>query len=165
LIWLQIYREGEMTRQGVEEFVSASRERIDDALASLVADGRLETRAPNGQEVFVTTKLLIPVGEEAGWEAAVVDHHRAVCNAVAAKAMSRNHAAPEADLNAGMTLSFKIWPGHPKEPEVRRLLADTRAQLLPFWDEFVKEKHPPREGAYKVHFYFGQYLSDSERYQ
>src|SRR5690606_31877111 len=36
LIWLQIYREGEMTRQDLEEFVSASRLRIDDALALLV---------------------------------------------------------------------------------------------------------------------------------
>jgi hypothetical protein len=57
------------------------------------------------------------------------------------------------------TLTFDLWPGHPKERDVRQLLAQTRAIALPLWEEVnassKKEAHP---GAYQVHVYFGQYV-------
>lgn len=162
LIWLQLYREGEMTRQSIQEFIHLSSIRIDEALAFLIGEGRIEVRKRDGDEVFVSTKLLIPVGEEAGWEAAVVDHHRVVCNAIAAKFAQGRNGSHAADLHGGTTLSFDLWPGHPYEAQVRRLLSDTRAKALPLWEEFVEFQGETRPGAYKIHFYFGQYLADGE---
>lgn len=162
LIWLQLYREGEMTRDSIQEFIHLPTHRIDEALAFLTSEGRVEVRTRDGGEVFASTKLLIPVGEEAGWEAAVVDHHRVVCNALAAKFAGPRPESRADDLHGGTTLSFDIWPGHPHEKEVRRLLADVRAQALPLWEDFVEFQGESRPGAYKVHFYFGQYLSKKD---
>jgi hypothetical protein len=70
-------------------------------VARLVADERirLETRADG--VYCVTDHCLIPVGQAAGWEAAVVDHHRAVVNALAAKAMSGQHVSAAGDQVGG----------------------------------------------------------------
>ena len=162
LIWLQLYREGEMTRQSIQEFVNVSAARIDEALSFLLSESRIDVRTENGVDAFVSSKLRIPVGEEAGWEAAVADHHRVLCNAIAAKVTRGVQTSHPDDLNGGTTLAFDLWPGHPREGDVRRLLADVRAKALPLWDEFVEYKGPRREGGYKVHFYFGQYLSEGE---
>jgi hypothetical protein len=103
--------------------------------------------------------VLIPVGETAGWEAAVIDHYGSVLNAIAAKLASRAHTSAAADEVGGTTLAFDLWPGHPREQEVRGLLRETRARVLPLWEEVeaYNREHPSSE-TYRVHFYCGQYL-------
>jgi len=98
-------------------------------------------------------------GEAAGWEAALVEHHRAVLNSIAATATSSRGRSAQSGESGATTLSFDVWPGHPKEQEIRQLLAQTRAAVLRLWAEANQSHdHGSRSGAYQVHFYFGQYV-------
>ena len=108
----------------------------------------------------MTEQCFIPPGQAAGWEAAIVDHHRAVLNALAAKVVSGHHVATAADEMGGTTLAFDLWPGHPFEDEVRKLLATVRGQIWPLWERvaaYNKENRP--DVTYKVTFYCGQHLA------
>jgi hypothetical protein len=97
-------------------------------------------------------------GEAAGWEAAIVEHHRAVLNSIATTATCGRRAAQNGETGA-TTLRFDVWPGHPKEREIRQLLAQTRAAALQLWAEANEScEHGSHPGAYQVHFYVGQYL-------
>ena len=64
---------------------------------------------------------------------------------------------------SGTTLTFDLWPGHPREQEVRGLLSGARAQLLPLWEEVeaYNRDHAGPE-TYQVHYYCGQYLVEEE---
>lgn len=98
-------------------------------------------------------------GAAAGWDTAIAEHHRAVLNAIAAAATSSNgHSASSAEVG-GATLRFDLWPGHPKEPEVLQLLAQTRAAALRLREEVNEssQRHS-HSGAYQLHIYFGQYV-------
>jgi hypothetical protein len=159
LVWLQIYREGPMTLHQLCQAVPFPPDEIAGAVATLTADGRVSRQTHAGSEVLAAEQLLIPVGESAGWEAAIVDHHQAVLNAIAAKLASGSRVSATSDEVGGTTLTFDLWPGHPREQEVRRLLATTRATVLPMWEEvteFNKTNQGP--GTYQIHFYFGQYV-------
>ena len=107
----------------------------------------------------LTEQCLIPLGQAAGWEAALVDHHRAVLTALAAKVVGGSHVSRASDENGGTTLSFDVWRGHPHEAEVRQLLAGVRSQVIPLWEkvEAYNREHPT-ETTCKVNFYCGQHV-------
>ena len=66
-------------------------------------------------------------------------------------------------LLGGTTLSFDLWPGHPFEADVRRLLADVRNQIIPLWEKVEEHnKANPPEPSCKVSFYCGQHLAYSD---
>ncbi len=161
LVWVHLYPASPMKVQRLAEVVGLSDAAFEDAIELLVADERirLETR-PDGT-YCVTDRCLIPVGEAAGWEAAVVDHHRAVLNALAAKVVNGKHVSAAADQVGGTTLTFDLWPGHPREPQVQRLLAAVRSQVIPLWDEVAayNRQHRP-DNSYTVTFYCGQNLTE-----
>jgi hypothetical protein len=163
LAWLEIYRGGPMSLDQLAQALPFSAEKLADAVATLTADGRVSRQSQGGNDVLTAEHLLIPVGEAAGWEAAIVDHHRVVLNAIAAKVTSGSRVSATSDEVGGTTLTFDLWPGHPMEREVRRLLATTRATVLPLWEEVTESnKTNQGAGAYQVHFYFGQYLVAEE---
>lgn len=163
LVWLQVYREGPMTREGLMQLTRASSEELDAILETLVADGRVSRQSRNGEVLLEAQELLIPIGETAGWEAAVVDHHRTVMNAIAAKVTTGNRVSGSQDEGGGTTLTFDLWPGHPKEQEVRQLLSRTRSNILPLWEEVANcQAEHPRSAKYQVHFYCGQHLVEED---
>ncbi|MGC4065100.1 MAG: hypothetical protein QM784_10735 [Polyangiaceae bacterium] len=159
LVWVHVYRGSPIHKDTLAQMLPLTPAALDSAIAHLVADERirLETR-PDGI-YCATERCLIPVGEAAGWEAAVIDHHRAVLNALAAKLTGGKHVSAAADEVGGTTLAFDLWPGHPKEQEVRKLLSTVRQQVIPMWNEVAEYNRVNRpEETYKVTFYFGQYL-------
>ncbi len=163
LVWLQVYREGPLSLERLSQLVPQSREALEEALASLTNDGRVRAERQGSEDVYAAEHVLVPLGEAAGWEAAVVDHHRTVLNAIAAKITSGNRVSAKRDEVGGTTLTFDLWPGHPKEAEVRRLLAATRSTVLPLWDEvtaYNDENQGTLQGpnTYQVHYYCGQYV-------
>jgi hypothetical protein len=159
LVWLQIYREGPVTLDQLAKCLPFSRPELALAVATLTADGRVERQVRSSEEVFTAERVLIPIGEAVGWEAAIVDHHRVVLNAIAARATLGSGRSSPTDELGGTTLTFDLWPGHPNEREVRQLLAQFRAAALPLWEEVNQSsKNDLRSGAYQVHFYFGQYV-------
>lgn len=159
LVWVQVYREGPLHEARLSELLPLAKPALDAALQRLQREERIRAeQRPDG--VFYTTeRCLIPVGEAAGWEAAVIDHHRAVLSALAAKVVSGKHVSAARDEVGGTTWSFDLWPGHPKEQEVRALLARLRSEVVPLWDEVAEynREHRPAE-TYKVTVYCGQYL-------
>ncbi len=163
LVWLQVYREGPVSSEQLAKLVALTGEAIDAALAMLLADGRVRLERREAGEYWATDECLIPVGEEAGWEAAVIDHHQAVLNALAAKLGSGRRSSARDDEVGGTTLTFELWPGHPHEAQVRRLLATARAAVIPVW-EAVSEynRQQPKRDTYQVHFYCGQYVVTEE---
>jgi hypothetical protein len=163
LVWVQVYREGPLDRDRLAQLVPLPDPALDAALAALVEDGRIRRESVNERERFVAEHVLIPLDGEAGWEAAVADHHRAVVNAIAAKLTQGARKSKAADEVGGTTLTFDLWPGHPREQEVRSLLRSTRAQVLPLWDEVTEyNRTHARDDAYQVHYYCGQYIVAEE---
>lgn len=163
LVWVQIYREGPLTFDRLTHLVPLSRSALQAAVDALAADGRIRREMRDGIEHLTAEHVLIPVGETAGWEAAVVDHHGAVLTAIAAKLSMQTRTSTVADEVGGTTLTFDLWSGHPREQEVRALLRSTRATVLPLWEEVEEynRQHTGKE-TYKVHYYCGQYLVEEE---
>ncbi len=163
LVWVHVYRSSPLHMQELRRLVQLPAEAIDAAVERLVKDNRiwLESRA-NG--VYCRAeRCLIPLGQAAGWEAAIIDHHRAVLNALAAKVVSGRHVSTAKDEVGGTTLSFDLWPGHPHEAEVRKLLATAREQFLPLWEKVAAYNRANRPDlTYKVTFYCGQYLVEED---
>jgi hypothetical protein len=163
LVWVHVYRSSPLRRDELARLLPLPAPVLGAAIDSLVADERirLETR---GDGVYcVTHRCLIPVGQAAGWEAALIDHHRAVLSALAAKVVSGKHVSRASDEVGGTTVSFDLWPGHPREAEVRALLAASREQIIPLWNEVAEynRQHRP-DKTYKVTYYCGQYLLGEE---
>jgi len=163
LIWLKVHREGSLDRARLDELVVLPARTIDSALDSLVADGRIKRERIGDAERFSAEEVVIPLGEAAGWEAAVVDHHRAVLAAIVAKLTKGSTSSTPSDEVGGTTLAFDLWPGHPREVEVRSLLRSTRATILPLWEEVSEyNRHNGHSGTYQAHFYCGQYVAEEE---
>ncbi len=162
--WLQIYREGPLDLEALERLVPVPKDNLMEAIELLVSTGRVtKSDAEEGAPLLSTEQVLLPLGEEKGWEAAVVDHHRTVMNVLAAKLTGPKTTA-RSDEVGGSTFSFTLWPGHPMEAEIRGLLADTRGRLLPVWDRLVEynESHPSHDDEYKVDYYCGQSIVEEE---
>ena len=163
LVWVHVYRSSPLKLDELRRQVALPAVALERAVERLVQDKLiwLEDR-PEGV-YCATERCLIPLGQASGWEAAIVDHHRAVLNALAAKLDSGRHVSCAIDEVGGSTFSFDLWPGHPYEQEVRKLLSTSRAQILPLWDKvaaYNRENRP--DATYKVTFYCGQYLVEEE---
>lgn len=166
LVWLHVYREGPISKETLAQGLALAPADLEAAIQTLVEDGRLEREDREDATYYRADHCLIPIGETAGWEAAVIDHHRTVLNAIAAKIASGHRTSTKRDEVGGTTLSFDLWPGHPLEAEVRNLLASTRSTVIPLWERVMMHNESNQhqgEGAYQVHFYCGQYLLEEEK--
>src|SRR5688572_27340794 len=105
LVWLQVYREGSTTLERLRQLVPVSTETLEEAISTLIADGRVTRATKDGEEVFTAEQVLIPIGEAAGWEAAIVDHHRTVLAAIASKISSGTRTSAKSDEVGGTTLT------------------------------------------------------------
>jgi len=166
LVWVQVYREGPLHTARLATLLPLPQAALDAALRRLVREERVRLEQRADGTYCTTQQCLIPVGEAAGWEAAIVDHHRAVLSALAAKVVSGKHTSAAADEVGGTTWSFDLWPGHPREHEVRKLLASLRSQVVPLWNDVAayNREHRPAH-TYKVTVYCGQYLVMDEEEQ
>jgi len=156
--WVHVYQDGPITRSALLHQLPLSDDQLDAALRSLVADGRISKTGTNGESRYSAERCLIPVENEAGWEAAVMDHHRAVMTALALKVRGGAPSGTTASELGGSTFVFDLCPNHPHEAEARALLLETREKMSHLWDKVVAH-NGSREKAdddYKVTFYFGQ---------
>jgi hypothetical protein len=164
LVWVHVYRGSPLAKSKLADVLPLPEAALEAAIARLVREERIRVEQRPDGEYCTTDQCLIPVGEAAGWEAAVIDHHRAVLSALAAKLVSGKHVAAAADEVGGTTWSFDLWPGHPREQEVRQLLASLRQKVVPLWNEVAEynREHRPAH-TYRVTVYCGQYVvTDAE---
>ena len=156
LAWLAIYR-GATRDNEVADSLRMSPERARDLIETLLASGRIE-RNPSDGKLRAGT-LTIPVGSEQGWEAAVLDHFRAVANAIANKVRQGQVRSELSDVIGGGTLSFDLQPGHPFEKQVTQLLDRVRTDVNGLWSQvnaWNREHSLDDEQRFRVWFYFGQ---------
>jgi hypothetical protein len=165
VVWLTVCRDGPLSRQAIADSTELARPAVDSALADLLADARIERQDSEEGELFGARRCLIPLGSAAGWEAALLDHHQAVLNAMAAKVAAGAHSSSARDETGGCTLGFELWPGHPEELAVRGILARLRADATSVWDRVTAHnasaKHA-ESGRYNVTFYLGQHVRRDE---
>ncbi len=161
LVWVLVHRQGPVSSDALAQELRLDADEIERALERLLADGRIRAEEVAGERVFRADQCIIPLGSRAGWEAAIVDHHRALVTALLAKLRAGGRSAAADDEIGGSTFTFDLWPGHSCEAKTRGLLARLRAELLELWDEVDGEPMPagmPRDRQYRVTFYCGQSL-------
>jgi hypothetical protein len=168
LVWLAVYDRQEVARATLLQSLPFRSSLSAQALSTLVADGRIEAFERSGEAWLRCSTLMIPVGDERGWEAAVFDHFRAVCTAIAGKLSTLGARSRANDAIGGTTLSFDLEPGHPFESEVYGLLRRARADANVLWDRVTayNAQHPiDPERRIEVTFYIGQNVVGDERLQ
>lgn len=161
LLWLEIARRTGVTAEELSELLPIPETVRSEALLQLVDEGRVSLI--DGR--YRSDTALIPVGAEAGWEAAVFDHYRSVCAAIATKLRLGSTRSDGSDIVGGATLTFDLAPGHPFAAEVNSLLAQTRESVDALWHrvENYNRKHPiSEEERVRVTFYFGQSESHTD---
>lgn len=156
-VWLSLFREGPQTREELAQRLPYAEDVLSKAADTLLGDGRAEE---DERGRLCTARFVVPVGSEAGWEAAVHDHFQAMASAIAAKARVGQGRSQQDDTVGGATLTFDISADHPMREDVRGLLSQVRQDLNALWErvEAHNAAHPIAEGALeRVDFYFGQH--------
>jgi hypothetical protein len=159
----ELYRTGGASESELAERFDVSAERVAEAVAETVRDGRV-TREQNG--MLGARTFQVDENSEAGWESAVFDHFHAVAVAIASKLQLRAREDENAKWVGGSTLRFELHQKHPARQEVLELLASTRRRTHELWQRVAdyNDLHPhPEEERVVVSFYFGQNVNDSAR--
>jgi hypothetical protein len=155
LLWALLYREGPLsTAQLGERYPETSG--LEPALERLVESGRIEYSEETA--CYHASTLVLPLGTEVGWEAAVFDHFKALVNTITTRLREERAAPSLADRTGGSTYTLEVWPSHPQEARVydtlrglRERLGELRAQV----EEYNAEHMRPENFA-KVLLYVGQ---------
>jgi hypothetical protein len=160
LSWVFVYREGSLKASELAQRLGLDRAALEPVVSGLLRDGRLRVEIDDAVDpTYSTRRCLLPLGDAAGWEASLVDHHLAVVSAVCTKLRNGQTRALPPDQVGGSTYSFDVWPEHPFDARVRALLAETRVRLSELWNqvaEYNTQVLRPDSGVAKVTFYCGQ---------
>ncbi|HVU01419.1 MAG TPA: hypothetical protein VHE30_06690 [Polyangiaceae bacterium] len=161
LAWLKIFRREAETRAEL-----AAAFGVEETLAGLAIDELIRTgRVTETSGRLVSGNVALPIGAEQGFEAAILDHFRAVAVAIATKVRDGFGAGSAGDRVGGSTFTFTVTPGHPFEAEVYGELRRVRHAAQALWDKVAayNEEHPPDpERSTRVSFYVGQAVESSE---
>jgi hypothetical protein len=157
MVWVSVFHNpgtnlGELTR-----LLNVDVGVVERALIALRTDDRV-TGTPEWSELKAE-ELLVPVGSEVGWEAAVLDHYQAMASAIITKLRKRMLRAESTDAVGGATLRFELSKTHPYAEEVYALLPSTRHRANELWERVreYNERHPLDESEkIRACFYFGQ---------
>jgi hypothetical protein len=162
MVWLVVYREGPLDAAALEARFGLEPAKLACILDELEREGRVQRDAVTG--LLRSGTVIIPVGDRAGWEAAVFDHFQGVAKAIASK-VRMSPDSEFAKLVGGATLSFDVFPNHPLEQEVYGLLSGVRGQVNELWHRLAahNRQHPiPDQQKIKVTFYLGQNVERPE---
>jgi hypothetical protein len=123
-----LYREGPLSLQEIASKVQTETSMLEEPVKQLVSSGRVQKFAVGGETRYEAKALLIPLGSPSGWEAAVLDHYKAVVKTILQR-LSLHESTSLEDEVGGSTYTIDIWPGHPLEEDVRGALRHVRSIL------------------------------------
>lgn len=157
MLWVIIHHEGPLTLLDMEQRLSVEPKTLRGALQQLVGEGQVIAEGDSPTR-YRSDECLIPLGARAGWEAALLDQFQALVRSMCIKLRNGQTRALPDDEVGGSTYTFDVWPGHPKEREVKALLKETRQRLSRLWDSVTEHNarestHPPTQ---RITFYCGQ---------
>lgn len=156
LVWLYVHTNGPVAPTQLHAHFAGSTDAVDGALQLLLRSGTLQQ---HDDGLLHAQNFMVRVGEEQGWEAAVLDHFRAVVNAIGGKLRLGRAQSQHSDVVGGATLAFQIHADHPHKDAVLALLNDTRQRINELWShvrEHNRANPHPEEDSTIVTFYFGQ---------
>jgi hypothetical protein len=158
--WLLVYRQAPMTLDEVAQELRVEPGEAERLLDPLVKDGRVTVTEHAGVRTYSTESCVIPLGSASGFEAAILDHFRAVAAALAAKIRQGLRRSAAGDTTGGSTFTFEIAKGHTLEAEVVGSLARTRGELIDLWNRVrdENERRPNGDSGYRVTVYAGQFV-------
>ncbi len=157
LAWLMIFRREAETVAELATLLGAPESEARAAVDELARSGRLVEEEGR----LISRNVVLPLGSEQGWEAAILDHFQTVAVAIATKVRGGFSGAKVDDRIGGSTFTFTVGPGHPYEQEVYDLLRRTRLGAQALWDkvaEHNQDQPPDPERRRRVSFYVGQTL-------
>ncbi len=154
-----MYREGLLTLDEIAARAQVDTGRIESAIEGLVDAGRVQKVESGGVVKYQAQALVVPLGAEVGWEAAVLDHFKAMVRTVLIRLNQRQATSLE-DSAGGSTYTIDIWPGHPMEDEVLGALKEVRTNLSGLRQKVsaYNESQARPEHYSRVVFYTGQSL-------
>lgn len=163
VVWLLVYRNGPVSAERLHELSPLDRDGCDEAISELVADGRIREARRNGQILYECDDLDVPFGAAHGWEAAVLDHFRAMVTAIGKKLSLGRSNARLSDAVGGSTWSLDVYDGHPLQAEALTTLERIRTQLEDLRERVDRhneqsERSTPLE---RVVVYVGQYVGEA----
>jgi len=129
LVLALMFREAPLPVGEIARRARLDTEQVESILARLLSEGRIEKKDGYGAPLYTATTLIIPLGAEAGWEAGMFDHFKAVVTTVVARLREDSVTPTLADRIGGSTYTFSVWPGHPLADEVYATLGRLRAEL------------------------------------
>lgn len=159
LVVALMYREGALTLEEIAARVQIGPGVIEGPVGRLVSSGRIQMKLVEGLPRYEARALVVPLGAEVGWEAAVFDHFKAVVRTILLR-LGENGATSLKDEVGGSTYTLDIWPGHPLAEDVRGTLKSVR-EMLGELRERVRtyNQSTPRPEQYsRVVVYTGQSL-------
>lgn len=155
LVWLDLCHHPDTTPSETAERLGLTQELVQEALETLTSGGRVT----NHEGKVTPEPMVIPVGAQAGWEAAVFDHFQAVAGAITNKLRQGATRSTPDDTTGGSTLTFEIDADHPARERVLGLLERVRTELFALWNE-VEACNATRtldeRTSRRVTFYVGQ---------
>jgi len=126
-VWVLAYREGPITVARLARKLRMSEEDTAGLLEKLSAQGRVQATTTSGVTAYTATDFSVPLEARTGWEAAVLDHFRAVVQTIAQRLENSSRISHLEDIVGGSTYSFDVWPGHPFADEVKIVLKNLRS--------------------------------------
>ena len=126
-VWVLAYREGPITVARLARKLRMSEEDTAGLLEKLSAQGRVQATTTSGVTAYTATDFSVPLEARTGWEAAVLDHFRAVVQTIAQRLENSSRISHLEDIVGGSTYSFDVWPGHPFADEVKSVLKNLRS--------------------------------------
>jgi hypothetical protein len=129
LLTALMFRRGPKSADELRALVRWDPKALDEALDRLVRDGLVTRDDSGGSPVFRSERLLVPMGAETGWEAAVYDHYHSVVRTVCARLRGLAEGTAPDDTVGGSTYTLEVWDGHPLKDEVFATLRGLRDQL------------------------------------
>jgi hypothetical protein len=159
VVWLKVFRGEARSIDELSAQLPVDAAQTERAVQELLAIGRLQ----QGQQGLTSANVVLPLGAAHGWEAAILDHFRAVAVAIGTKLRAGTSGARADDRVGGSTFTFTLDAAHPDAAEVYGLLSELRARVQSLWDRVsaYNATHPTDEqSATRVTFYLGQALEE-----
>jgi DNA-binding MarR family transcriptional regulator len=158
LLLALMFREPPLTVEEIARQATMEVEKVEPILNRLVNEGSVERTERDGVGFYQATRLVVPLGATAGWEAAVFDHYKALVATLICRLRDGAGTPQLEDTVGGSTYTLSVWPGHPMADEVYGTMKRLRAELSSMRERVAKHNQECElpEAHTRVVIYLGQ---------